>query len=54
VDYTPNGRHLLLGGKDGHLAAFDWMTKRLHTEVQINERVRAVRYKYYTQLFAFK
>lgn len=52
IDYTLNGRHLLLGGKDGHLAAFDWMTKKLHTEIQIPERVRAVRWLHNENMFA--
>ena len=43
LDYSRNGRHLLIGGKDGHLAAFDWQTKHLHTEVMVSERIGAVR-----------
>ncbi|KAI9014444.1 WD40-repeat-containing domain protein [Phycomyces nitens] len=42
IDYTRNGRHLLLGGKKGHLAAFDWQTGRLHFETHVKEVVRDV------------
>ncbi|KAI8074612.1 WD40-repeat-containing domain protein [Gongronella butleri] len=42
VDYTRNGRHLLLGGRKGHLAAFDWQTSKLHFETHVKETVRDV------------
>ena len=35
LDYTPNGRHMLLGGRKGHLAVVDWAKPRLTTELQV-------------------
>ena len=35
LDYTPNGRHILLGGRRGHLAVVDWAKPRLTTEIQV-------------------
>ena len=35
LDYTPNGRHVLLGGRKGHLAVVEWAKPRLTTEIQV-------------------
>ena len=34
LDYTRNGKFLLLGSKKGHVAMLDWKNKDLITEFQ--------------------
>ena len=40
--YTSNGRHLLLGGRKGHLALVDWEGCRITRELHVRETVRDV------------
>lgn len=51
-DYSSNGRHLLLGGKRGHLAALDWQTGKLLCEVNVNETIRDVTWLHNQSFFA--
>uniref|UniRef100_A0A8C6PPH1 WD repeat domain 46 n=1 Tax=Nothobranchius furzeri TaxID=105023 RepID=A0A8C6PPH1_NOTFU len=44
VDYSKTGRQLLLGGRRGHLACFDWQTKQLMCEINVMESISDVKY----------
>ena len=39
--YSRNGQHLILCGEKGHVAVLEWQTKRLISEMHLNETCRA-------------
>lgn len=51
-DVTRNGRHLLLGGRKGHLSMIDWRKKDLVCEFQAKELVRDVKFLQNEQMYA--
>ncbi|KAJ2358944.1 putative U3 small nucleolar RNA-associated protein 7 [Coemansia erecta] len=52
LDYTRNGRHMLIGGRKGHLATLDWRNGKLGAELHVRETVRDVCWLHNESLFA--
>ncbi|KAI8817029.1 WD40-repeat-containing domain protein [Fimicolochytrium jonesii] len=52
LDYTRNGRNMLIGGRKGHIATFDWKTGKLGCELQVKETTRDVAWLHNETMFA--
>ncbi|EGV60225.1 putative U3 small nucleolar RNA-associated protein 7 [Yamadazyma tenuis] len=52
MDFTRNGKELLIGGRKGHVASIEWRTGQLACELHLNETVHAVKYLHNDQYFA--
>ncbi len=51
-DVTRNGRHVVLGGRRGHIAMLEWRRKDLVCEFQAKEMVRDIKFMQNEQMFA--
>lgn len=52
LDYTRNGRSLLLAGQKGHIATCDWRDGKQGCELHLNETIRDAKWLHNDQYFA--
>ncbi|XP_063933768.1 uncharacterized protein LOC135145578 [Zophobas morio] len=52
LNYLRNGRNLIIGGRKGHVAAWDWQSGKLFCELNLRETVRDVCWLHNETLFA--
>ena len=52
VDYTRNGRGLLLAGRKGHISTMDWRAGTLSCELHLQQTVRDAKWLHNDQYFA--
>lgn len=52
VDYTRDGRNLVMAGAKGHVAAIEWETGKLKCEIEIGEKIRDACWLMNESLFA--
>ncbi len=45
-------RHLAIASSNGHVATFDWQAGRLHSEIQLKENVRDIKFLHSEAFFA--
>ncbi|KAI9016933.1 WD40-repeat-containing domain protein [Gaertneriomyces semiglobifer] len=52
LDYTRNGTNMLIGGRKGHIATFDWKNGKLGCELHVKETIRDVKWLHNETMFA--
>lgn len=52
IDYTKNGRFMVIAGMKGHVASFDCKTGKLRFEMHLKEKINSVKWLHNENMFA--
>ncbi|KAI5799842.1 NUC141 domain-containing protein [Geopyxis carbonaria] len=52
ADYTRDGKNMLIAGRKGHVAGFEWREGKLASEIQLNETVRDIKWLHNDHFYA--
>ena len=52
IDFTRNGKHLVMGSRKGHIAMLDWKSKDLVCEFHTKQLIRDIHFLQDQNMFA--
>ena len=52
IDYTKNGKYLLMGGEKGNISMMDWKEKNLILEFNVESKINAIKFLQNDSMFA--
>ena len=52
IDYTKNGKYLLMGGEKGNISIMDWKEKNLILEFNVESKINAIKFLQNDSMFA--
>ena len=54
IDYTRNGKYLLMGSNRGHIAMLDWRNKNIQCEFHVKDKIRDIKFLHSENMFAVR
>ena len=52
IDYTANGKYLLLGGEKGNISMLDWKEKNLILDFNVESKISSIKFLHNDSMFA--